>query len=276
MVTLRLWGNSWPPLPPTPPYNKRWTAHSASRLFQWFFTDDSPPSTSRLIGMHDNGWVHHTRQQQVDPPAALQKSTVVVDPGQKLRWKKSWLTTGKSSGQFPKWDISTQSLVWDDDREMYREVMWGQTTFTLKITSEQKKVDKEIHMEALTFVKVLGLLPNPFGLFFGIFPSVPLFCVKPPSLMLFPLFILVTCVYCFWHLVTLTSLLHAFIVIVIVSPRPLSNDPTRCSVPSVFPVSPVSGLPVTCSFLGINPKLYVQPSSTSSVIRALACSYLHM
>lgn len=50
---------------------------------------------------------------------------------------------------------------------------------TLKITSEQKKVDKEIHMEALTFVKVLGLLPNPFGLF-GLFPSVPPFCVKSP------------------------------------------------------------------------------------------------
>lgn len=128
-------------------------------------------------------WVHHTRQQQVDPPAALQKSTVVFGPGQKLRLKKSWLTT-----RFP--NETSARRVW------FGMMMTGrscETTFTLKITSEQKKVDKEIHMEALTFVKVLGLLPNPFRLF-GLFPSVPPFCVKSPSVMLFPLFILVTCV----------------------------------------------------------------------------------
>lgn len=98
-------------------------------------------TTTPVLSPPHQCWVHHTRQQQVDPPAALQKSTVVFGPGQKLRWKKSWLTT-----RFPK-KTSAHSLVWDDDdREVYREVMWGQTTFTLKITSEQKKVDKEIHM----------------------------------------------------------------------------------------------------------------------------------
>lgn len=62
-------------------------------------------TTTPVLSPPHQCWVHHTRQQQVDPPAALQKSTVVFGPGQKLRWKKSWL--------IPKKDISTQSgLGW--------------------------------------------------------------------------------------------------------------------------------------------------------------------
>lgn len=50
-------------------------------------------TTTPVLSPPHQCWVHHTRQQQVDPPAALQKSTLVFGPGQKLRLKKSWLTT---------------------------------------------------------------------------------------------------------------------------------------------------------------------------------------